>query len=200
VSISDGQWAAYARGQPPAGGRRLSAAIFVLIALGLGGWGLTHPNGGCSCGPAISFGHDQPGFHRIHGPIARAVSRLPVRVRLAHAIGTPIGVYRDRKTALVVYGPQSRYGIFRFTAAPRPSGFGPATVRNLASECDVCAQNRLVLLAPGVRGALLAGGTGPNSITWLQSGLEMIVLGPATSFGDGRVVAAARDLARANTS
>ncbi len=198
MSISDGRWAAYARGRPPAGGRRLSAAIFVLIGVGLGGWGLTHPNGGCSCGPAISFGRDQPGFRRIHGPLAGAMSRLPVRVLLAPAIGEPVGVYRDRHTALVVYGPRSRYGIFRFTAARRPSGFAPATVRVLASECGVCAENRLVLLTPGVRGALLAGGNGPNSVTWLQGGLEMVVLGPAASFDGARAVAAARDVARAN--
>ena len=71
-------------------------------------------------------------------------------------------------------------------------------VRDLASECDVCAENRLVLLAPGVRGALLAGGNGPNSVTWLQGGLEMVVLGPAASFDGARAVAAARDVARAN--
>jgi hypothetical protein len=198
MSISDGRWAAYARGRPPAGGRRLSAAILVLIGVGLGGWGVTHANGGCSCGPAISFGRDQPGFRRLHGPLAGAMSHLPVSVLLAPAIGEPIGVYRDRHTALVVYGPRSRYGIFRFTAARRPSGFGPATVRDLASECDVCAENRLVLLTPGVRGALLAGGNGPNSVTWLQRGLEMVVLGPAASFDAARAVAAARDVARAN--
>jgi hypothetical protein len=179
VSISDGRWAAYARGRRPAGGRRLSAAIFVLIALGLGGWGLTHPNGGCSCGPTISFGGDQPGFHRIDGPLARAMSHLPGHVRLSSAVGKPIGVYRDRHTALVLYGSRSRYGIFRFTAAPQPSGLGPATVRDLASECDVCAENRLVLLAPGVHGALLAGGNGPNSVT---SG-ERVVPGTASPLG-----------------
>jgi hypothetical protein len=148
--------------------------------------------------PTISFGRDQLGFRPIHGPLARAVSRLPVRVRLARAIGEPIGVYRDRHTALVLYGPRSRYEIFRFTAAPRPSGFGPATLRDLASECDVCADNRPVLLAPGVRGALLAGGNGPNSVTWLQNGLDMVVLGPAGSFSGARAIGAARDLARAN--
>jgi hypothetical protein len=198
VSISDGRWAAYGRGERPAGGRRLSAAVIVLIGVGLAGWGLTHPNAGCSCGPAISFGRDQPAFHRIHGPLAAAMSRLPVRVRLAPAVGEPIGVYRNRQTALVVYGPRSRYGRFRFTAAPQASSFGPATLRDLASECDVCSDNRLVLLAPGVHGALLAGGNGPNSVTWLQNGLQMVVLGPAGSFASARAIGAARDLARVN--
>lgn len=192
--------AAYARGRRPAGGRRLSAVVIVLVAAGLWGWALTHSTGACACRPAIPFGRDQPGFRRIHGPPARAVSRLPVPVRLAPGIGVPIGVYRSRHLALVVYGARSRYGVFRFTAAPRPSGFGAAALRDMASECDVCAENRLVLLAPGVRGALLAGGNGPNSVTWLEHDLEMVVLGPAASFDAERAVAAARAVARANAS
>src|SRR3954453_8827439 len=200
MSLSEGRWAAYARGRRPAGGRRLSAAVFVVLGLGLGGWGLTHPNGGCSCGPPIAFGAHQPGFHRIRGPLSGAMSRLPVRVRLAPALGNPVGVYRDHHTALVLYGARSRYGIFRFTAAPRPSGFGRATLRDMASTCEVCAENRLVILAPGVRGALLAGGNGPNSVTWLQNGLQIVVLGPAESFAAERAIAAARRLARANRS
>ena len=198
MSFRDGRWADYARGRPPAGGRRLPAAILVLIGVGLGAWGLTHPTGGCSCGPTISFGRDQPGFRRIHGPPAGAVSRLPIHLRLAPAIGRPIGVYREHRTAVVVYGPRARYGIFRLTAAPRPPSFDGATLRDLASECDVCTDNRLVLLAAGVHGALLAGGNGPNSVTWLEHGLEMVVLGPAGSFGAAQAIAAARDLARAN--
>jgi len=55
-----------------------------------------------------------------------------------------------------------------------------------------------VALAPGVRGAVLAGGNGPNSVTWLQNGLEMVVLGPAIDFSAARAAAAARALARAN--
>jgi hypothetical protein len=70
----------------------------------------------------------------------------------------------------------------------------------MASECDVCVENRLVLLAPGVRGALLAGGNGPNSLTWLEHGLWMAVLGPACSFDGDGAIAAARGLARANAS
>ena len=198
MSISDGRWAAYGRGDRPAGGRRLPAAVIVLVGVGLAGWGLTHPNAGCAYGPAISFGRDQPGFRRIHGPLAAAVSRLPVRLRLAPEVGDPIGAHRNRHTALVVYGPRSRYGTFRFTAAPQASSFGPATLRDLASECDVCSENRLVLLAPGVHGALLAGGNGPNSVTWLQRGLQMVVLGPAWSFTSARAIGAARDLVRAN--
>jgi hypothetical protein len=51
---------------------------------------------------------------------------------------------------------------------------------------------------PGIRAAVLAGGNGPNSVTWLQHGLEMVVLGPAAVFSESRAAAAARALVRAN--
>jgi hypothetical protein len=106
-------------------------------------------------------------------------------------------VYRDGG-ALVLYGTGSQFGVFRFTAWKRPTGFGRHSLHALATECDVCTDNRLVVLAPGVRGAVRAGGNGPNSVTWLQRGLEMVVLGPAATFSDTRAIAAARTLARAN--
>jgi hypothetical protein len=120
-----------------------------------------------------------------------------VRVKIAPAIGPPIGVYRDGG-ALVLYGASSRFGVFRFTAWERPPGFGRRSLHSLAGECDVCSDNRLVALAPGVRGAVLVGGNGPNSVTWLQGGLEMVVLGPAATFSDAQAVSAARAFARAN--
>jgi hypothetical protein len=194
-----GKWAAYAAGPRPAGGRWLAAVVIVLAVVGLLGWGLTHANGGCSCGPTVHFGRHQPGFRRIAGPPQRAVMRLPIDVQLAPGLGPPNGVYAgSRHAALVLYGPASRYGIFRFTAEPRADGFGARAVRALASECDVCTENRLVLLAPGVHGALMAGGNGPNSVTWLEHGLHMMVLGPADSFDGPRAVAAAQALAQAN--
>ncbi len=68
----------------------------------------------------------------------------------------------------------------------------------MASACDPCSDNRLVVLAPGVHGALLAGGTGPTSVTWIENGMRMVVLGPASAFDAPRAIAAARALARAN--
>ena len=124
--------------------------------------------------------------------------RLPVTVQIARGLGRPKGVYAGRHAALVLYGAGSRYGVFRFTAQVQPDRFGARAVRDLASECDVCTENRLVLLAPGVRGALMAGGNGPNSVTWIERGLHMVVLGPAGSFDGTRAVAAARALAQAN--
>jgi hypothetical protein len=199
VSIRGGRWEAYARGPRPAGGRLLAAVVIVLAVAGLLGWALAHPHAGCACGPPISFGSDQPGFHRIAGTPQRAIQRLPVDVRLASELGPPKGVYKGGHGALILYGPRSRYGVFRLTAQPLAYGFGAAAIRSLASECDVCDENRLVLLAPGVRGALMAGGNGPNSVSWVENGLSMVVLGPSSSFDATRAIAAARAVARANT-
>lgn len=182
----------------PRGGRLLPAAAIVLAAAAALGWSATHAGGACSCGPPVFFGRDQPGFHLLAGPASATVPQLPVRIRLAPAIGTPAGVYRSRQAALVLYGPRSRAGVFRFTAWPRPRGFGPRSLRAMGTTCSVCSDNRVVSLAPGVPGALLAGGNGPNSVTWLERGLEMQVLGPATTFSGTRAIAAARALARAN--
>jgi hypothetical protein len=175
----------------------LSAAVIVLATAAAVGWSVTHRGGGCDCF-SVSFGRDQPGFRRVAGPAALALAHLPVSIRLSPAVGSPAGVYRSRRGALVLYGTRSPGGRFRFTAMRRPAGFGPRSLRALAHTCSVCSENRLVLLAPGVRGALLAGGNGPNSITWLERGLEMQVLGPGTTFSSDRAIAAARALARAN--
>jgi hypothetical protein len=182
----------------PWGGRVLSAAVIVLATAATIGWSATHTTGACSCGPQISFGRGQPGFRHIGGPVDMALGHLPVHLQLAPAIGPPAGVYRSSGRALVLYGERSLGGAFRFTAAPRPSGFSRHALRDLARECSVCSDNRLVALAPGIRGALMAGGNGPNSITWLEDGLAMQVLGPATTFSTARAIAVARALAGAN--
>jgi hypothetical protein len=182
----------------PWGGRLLSAAVIVLATAATIGWSATHITGACGCGPRISFSRDQPGYRHVGGSVRAAVRHLPVRTRLAPAMGPPAGVYRSSRRALVLYGERSPGGVFRFTVAPRPNGFGRRSLRDLARKCSVCSDNRLVALAPGIRGALMAGGNGPNSITWLEHGLEMQVLGPATSFSTVRAIAVARAIAGAN--
>jgi hypothetical protein len=182
----------------PWGGRGLSATVIVLATAATIGWSATHTSGACGCGPPISFGRVQPGFRHLGGAVSAALGRLPVRVRLASAIGPPIGVYRSSGRALVLYGERSPGGVFRFTAAREPRGFGQHALRDLARECSVCSDNRRVALAPGIGGALMAGGNGPNSITWLEHGLEMQVLGPPSTFSAVRAIAVARALAGAN--
>jgi hypothetical protein len=134
----------------------------------------------------------------VSGRVGAALTHLPARIRLASAVGAPTGVYRSNRFARLRYGQRSLGGVFLFTAEPRPSGFGTRSVRDLARQCGVCSDNRLVALAPGVRGALMAGGNGPNSITWLEHGLEMQVLGPAATFSTRRAITVAAALARAN--
>jgi hypothetical protein len=187
-------------GRRPAGGRLFPALVLVLVLLGVLGWSAEHPVAACSCGPNISFSRDQPGLRRMSGSLAAVLSQLAVRVRVAQTIGVPVGLYDTRTFALVLYGQRSPFSIFRFTAQRRPSGFGARSLRALASECGVCTTNRLIRLAPEVHAAVLAGGNGPNSVTWLEHGLEMVVLGPAGSFSDTRAIGAARALARANVS
>jgi hypothetical protein len=182
----------------PWGGRGLSATVIVLATAATIGWSATHTSGACGCGPPISFGRVQPGFRHLGGAVSAALGRLPVRVRLASAIGPPIGVYRSSGRALVLYGERSPGGVFRFTAAREPRGFGQHALRDLSRECSVCSDNRRVALAPGIGGALMAGGNGPNSITWLEHGLEMQVLGPPSTFSAVRAIAVARALAGAN--
>jgi hypothetical protein len=182
----------------PWGGRVLAAAVIVLAAAATIGWSATHATGACGCGPQVSFGRHQPGYRHFGGPVSVALRLLPEHVRLAPALGPAAGVYRSSRRALVLYGPRSRGGVFRFTVAPRPIGFGAHALRDLAHECSVCSDNRLVTLAPGIRGALMAGGNGPNSITWLEQGLQMQVLGPAGTFSTDRAIAVARALAEAN--
>jgi hypothetical protein len=172
--------------------------VVLVVFAGSVVWAARHPTLACACGPQISFSRDQPGFHRIGGAVAAALAQLPVRVRVDPRIGAPAGVYRGDGSALVLYRARSRFGVFRFSAWRRPPGFGGHSLHALATECDVCSENGLVALAPGVRGALLVGGNGPNSVTWLQGGLEMVVLGPAATFSEARAVGAARALARAN--
>lgn len=200
VTIGEDRWAAYGRGPLPAAGR----APLVVVIIAFIGWliwagSALHPQPACGCGPQIVFGPAQPGFDRIPGPTADALMQLPVHVTLAPAVGAPVGVYRSGWFGLVLYGPGSLFGVFRFTAARGPSGFGAKSVRALGSECDVCSDNRLIRLTRGISGAVLVGGNGPNGVTWLEHGLEMVVLGPASTFTDQRAIGAARTLARANS-
>ena len=42
----------------------------------------------------------------------------------------------------------------------------------------------------------MAGGNGPNSVSWIENGLIMVVLGPSSSFDATRAIAAARAAAQ----
>jgi hypothetical protein len=157
------------------GGRLFPAVVIVLVLLGALGWSAEHPVAACSCGPNISFSRNQPGLRRMSGPLTAVLSRLPVRVRVAPMIGVPVGVYRTRRFALVLYGQRSLFGVFRFTAERRPSGFGARSLRAVASECSVCTTSRVIGLAPRSARGGAGGGEWPQ-----QRHLAR------TRFGDGR--------------
>jgi len=106
------------------GGRLFPAVVIVLVLLGALGWSAEHPVAAYSCGPNISFSRNQPGLRRMSGPLTAVLSRLPVRVRVAPMIGVPVGVYRTRRFALVLYGQRSLFGVFRLGIARTLIGQG----------------------------------------------------------------------------
>ncbi len=144
------------------------------------------------------WGVSQAGYHEISASLPKALRQLPVRVHLAGSAGTPAGVYRAADSARVRYGGSSHYGLYLLTVWPASHGIGPRVIRNLAKSCHICTRNRLITLAPGVEGAVAAGGGHASTITWRQRGRTFQVRGPAASFSNADAVAAARAIARAN--
>lgn len=195
LSRGTDRWSAYGRAGPPTG-RAWSVLAIAAVIVGMLVLAASRPHV-VGDRPVISYRPDQPGFRRLHGPLDRALARLSVPVRIPAAIGAPSGVYRARGVSMILYGTGSRFGVFRFTADRRARDTR-ADIESLASECSVCDTNGLVRLAPGIRGAVLAGGNGPNSVTWVERGLLMVVIGPARTFSAERAVAAARALAGVN--
>jgi hypothetical protein len=147
--------------------------------------------------PTSPWGVSQAGYRKIDAPVATALRRLPVKVRLPVAAGSPAGVYQSAKSARVRYASGSKYGLYLLTVWAPGSGAGAQAIAHLAKSCHACTHNRLVRLAPGVSGAIQAGG-GPTVVTWRQGGRTFEVRGPAGTFTNRRAAAAARAVARAN--
>jgi hypothetical protein len=144
------------------------------------------------------WGASQAGYRQISGTLAQALGQLPVRVHLPRSAGVPAGLYRAPSSARVRYAGSSKYGLYLLTVWPASHGVGPRVIRNLAKSCHVCTRNRLITLAPGVEGAIAAGGGHASTVTWRQGGRTFQVRGPAASFSHRDAVAAARAIARAN--
>jgi hypothetical protein len=149
--------------------------------------------------PAGPWGSVQAGYRQIDAPVQTALRRLPVKVKLPAAAGRPAGIYQAAKSVRVRYASGSRYGVYLLTVWAPGKGARARTITHLAKSCHVCTHNRLVRLAPGVSGAIRAGGGGPSVITWREGGRTFEVRGPAASFTNLRAVAVARAVARANT-
>ena len=174
----------------------VAAVAFVVMHLprhGGGGSGGTTPPAHVA-GP---WGVSQPGYREVDAPLTTALRRLPVRVALPVAAGRPAGVYMGVHGARVRYGSGSRYGVFLLTVSGGRYGLRARRIRALALGCRSCSDNRLIVLAPGVRGAIAVGGR-PSTITWRENGRTYEVRGPASTFSEARAIAAARAIARAN--
>ncbi len=146
---------------------------------------------------ADPWGASQPGYREIDAPVPTALRRLPVRLALPPAAGLPAGVYMGVHGARVRYGSGSRYGVFLVTVAGRRYGLRARRIRALALGCRSCSDNRLIVLAPGVRGAIAVGGR-TSTITWRENARTFEVRGPASTFSEAHAIAAARAIARAN--
>src|ERR671937_2886275 len=170
LSRGTDRWSAYGRAGPPTG-RAWSVLAVAAVIVGMLVLAASRPHV-VGDRPVISYRPDQPGFRRLPGPLDRALARLSVPVRVPAAIGAPSGVYRGRGVSMVLYGSGSRFGVFRFTADLRARDT-TADIESLGSECSVCDTNGLVRLAPGIHGAVLAGGKRPENGTRGESGPPM---------------------------
>ncbi len=187
------------------GARLLAAGVLAgsVVAVALVVMHLPRHDGTASGGPtppahaANPWGASQPGYREIDAPVSTALRRLPVRVALPVAAGRPAGVYMGAHGVRVRYGSGSRYGVFLLTVAGRRYGLRARRIRALALGCRSCSDNRLIVLTPGVRGAIAVGGR-PSTITWRENGRTFEVRGPASTFSEARAIAAARAIARAN--
>jgi len=146
--------------------------------------------------PSSPWGASQAGYRMIDAPVATALRRLPVKVKLPTGT-TPAGVYRAAKSVRVRY-TGSQYGVYLLTVWAPGSGAGAQAIAHMAKSCHACTHNRLVRLAPGVSAAIEAGGGGPSIVTWRQAGRTFEVRGPGRTFTNRTAVAVARAIARAN--
>jgi hypothetical protein len=186
-------------------GVRVFAAAMLVVSVAAVGSIITHlpfHHGSSSTTPPVTaapspWGASQSGYREIDAPVATALRQLPVKVKLPPAAGRPAGVYRAATSTRVRYAAGSKYGVYLLTVWAPGKGAGVKVIAHLAKSCHACTHNRLVRLAPGISGAIQAGG-GPSIVTWREGGRTFEVRGPAGSFSNRRAVAAARAIALAN--
>jgi hypothetical protein len=189
-------------------GVRVLAAGMLVVSVGVVASIVTHLpwRGGSSpttkpppvTSPQSPWGVSQAGYREVDAPVATALRRLPVKVKLPAAAGPPAGVYQAARSVRVRFASGSHYGVYLLTVWAPGRGAGPQAITHLAKSCHACTHNRLVRLAAGVSAAIQAGGGGPSIVTWREGGRTFEVRGPAGSFTNRKAVAAARAIARAN--
>jgi hypothetical protein len=118
-------------------------------------------------------------------------AQLPYGVALPKDAGAPLAVwvsnadaYPEGESEVVAeYGSASSYGAFRIRDEKVPVGLvDQSFIDQMPGNCTTCTDARLVDLGSSIKGALLAGAPGPTSITWLEGGHKLIVIGPADTF------------------
>ena len=189
-------------------GVRVLAAGMLVVSVGAVGSIITHLpwRSGSSAatlpppttGTTNPWGVSQAGYRIVDAPPATALRGLPVKVKLPTAGARPAGIYQAAKSVRVRYGGGSAYGVYLLTVWAPGSGAGAQAIAHMAKSCHACTHNRLVQLAPGVSGAIEAGGGGPSILTWREGGRTFEVRGPAATFTNRKAVAAARAIAQAN--
>jgi hypothetical protein len=132
-----------------------------------------------------------PGYVKVSENAVPGSAKLPFDAAFPESAGDPVSVFvSDRRADEpndveidAEYGTGSAYGAFRLRERHFPSGsLDQSFIEAIPSLCGDCTDARTVTVAPGVTGALLAGGSGPVSITWLQGQYELILIGPKESF------------------
>jgi hypothetical protein len=152
--------------------------------------------------PMTSF----DGMTRVATDSVPAPSDLPFNAAFPKSADVPMGVFVSipadypvgEDEVVAEYDASSPYGPFRVREEKTPKGLvDQSFIEGIPSICDSCTDARLVDVTSDIKGALLAGPSGPTSVTWLQGDYEMIVIGPEKSFSPDTSVALAREVATA---
>jgi hypothetical protein len=139
--------------------------------------------------------------HALPGPGAH----LPYRLALPAVAHTPAAVFVSNPDTLpkprviAQYPSSSPFGTF-WIQQDNPPDVDQSFIESVAANCISCDDHRLVQVAPGIEGALLAGPYGPTSVTWLENGLLFVVIGPQETFSSKLAIAIARATAAAQTA
>jgi hypothetical protein len=176
--------------------------------------GTIESSGGLSASPTagtpvppldLPFGAEElEGFERVSvGEIStKSVDFLGAPVTgIANATLTPRAEFVSAVYTMVIVqymSPASVYGVFWETEAPLPNpDFSQKDIGVMASECGGCSDNRSVYLLPNVEGALMAGPNGPTSVSWIENGIYMRIIGPHETLTPDKAVALASQAAAA---
>ncbi len=128
---------------------------------------------------------------------------LPFPAAVPADAGTPSYVFvsdpahspADQPVVTLQYGQSSPFGVLRVVEEKGPPGVvDQSFIRELSSVCTDCTDNRPVAVTPAIQGALMAGPPA-TSVTFLVGRYQVVVIGPAATFGTDHAVAVASEVA-----